>query len=36
MKEVVSRAKRLQNINVAILFLNDYYVEFTNFSVYQK
>jgi len=36
MKEVVSQAKYLQSVDVAILFLNDYYVEFMNFSVYQK
>jgi len=36
MKEVMSQAKHLQDVDIAILFLNDYYVEFTNFSVYQK
>ena len=36
MKEVVNQAKHLQNVNIAILFLNDYYVKFMNFSVYQK
>ena len=36
MKEVISWAESLQNIAVTILFLYDYYIEFSNFSIYQK